>query len=92
MYSKRIVDQHATMRMAERNISQSDLDHVLATGEMIEYVPSNLPLPKELILGFIGARPLHVVIWNNDKFQTSIVHTVYEPDLVKWYPDYKTRR
>lgn len=80
------------MRMAERRVSPDEIFEILAKGVQIEYHPNFHPHPKEVFAGFSGVRPLHVVVWNIEATQTSVIYTVYEPTLDKWYPDFRTRR
>ncbi len=83
---------HAVRRMFERGVSEDDIRDVLAAGETIEDYPTDFPLPSRLILGWIGSRPLHLVVARNAATVESIIITVYEPGLDKWNPDYRTRR
>lgn len=92
LYSNRFFHSHAQMRMTERNVSPAEVFEVLANGIQIEYHPTFQPHPKEIFFGFLGVRPIHVVVWNITATQTSIIYTVYEPKLDKWYPDFRTRR
>jgi hypothetical protein len=92
MHTHIIIHSHARQRMFERSISQSEVDFVLQSGQVIELRLTNWPDSVELVLGWVGARPLHIVIDNITKTQTSVVRTVYEPNLVDWFPDFRTRR
>ena len=60
---------HAIQRMYERRISEEDVRHVLATGEVIKEYPEDTPYPSRLILGWCGDRPIHVVIADNTQAQ-----------------------
>ena len=53
---------HTIKRMAQRKISEQDIRHVLEMGKTIEEYPDGTPYPSRLILGFLGQRPLHVVV------------------------------
>ncbi|MEW5828635.1 MAG: DUF4258 domain-containing protein, partial [Chloroflexota bacterium] len=64
---------HAIQRMFERKITESDVRHVIETGEIIEDYPSDLPYPSRLILGWQGNRPIHIVIARNEEAQEIIV-------------------
>ena len=92
VYNRILFYSHATQRQFERYVTKQDISQVLHNGEIIETHPSNDPFPKELILGWAGSRPLHVVILNDPKTQTTYVKTVYENSLTLWELDYKTRR
>ncbi len=78
--------------MAERKITVEDVKNVLKTGETIASYPEDRPYPSRLILGWIGTRPLHVVVADNDEDNVQIVITVYEPDPTLWEDDFKRRR
>ncbi|AEN73076.1 hypothetical protein Rhom172_1147 [Rhodothermus marinus SG0.5JP17-172] len=84
--------RHALQRMAERKITVEDVKNVLKTGETIASYPEDRPYPSRLILGWIGTRPLHVVVADNDEDNVQIVITVYEPDPTLWEDDFKRRR
>lgn len=64
----------------------------METGETIETYPDDTPFPSRLTLGWIGARPLHVVAAVNAEAEETIVITVYEPDLSEWEPGFKRRK
>ena len=83
---------HAVQRMFQRAISESDVRAVLARGETIETYPEDEPYPTRLVLGWGGARPLHVVVADNVSMNETIVVTVYEPDLATWQPGFRRRR
>ena len=58
----------------------------------MEDYSDDTPYPSRLVLGWHGARPLHVVIADNVTAQEKIVVTVYEPDPGEWEPDFKRRK
>jgi hypothetical protein len=59
---------------------------------LIEDYPTDTPYPSRLILGWVGARPLHVVAADNAAAQETIIVTVYEPDPLLWHPGFRQRR
>jgi hypothetical protein len=61
-------------------------------GDTIEDYPDDTPYPSRLVLGWVGARPLHVVLADNAATREIIVITVYEPDRVRWDAAFKRRR
>jgi hypothetical protein len=75
--------------MYQRSISEPEVRHVIATGEIVEDYPDDTPYPSRLVLGWHGSRPLHVVIADNVDDQENIVITAYEPDPGEWEPDFK---
>jgi hypothetical protein len=83
---------HAIQRMFQRRISEQDVRHVLATGDIIEDYPDDVPYPSRLVLGWRGQRPLHVVVATNPATQDQIVITVYEPDPAKWEAGFRKRK
>jgi hypothetical protein len=84
--------RHALERMAVRNIRRTGVLEVLLSGESIEEYPDDRPFPAALFLGWIAARPVHVVAaFDADNNQVFVI-TVYEPDLEHFESDFKTRR
>jgi hypothetical protein len=81
---------HAIERMAQRNIGIEDVRAVLDGGELIEYYPDDYPYPSALVLGWVKNRPLHVVVANAPTAR--IIITIYEPDPIRWEPDFKRRK
>jgi hypothetical protein len=78
--------------MFEREISETDVIEVLTTGKIIEDYPTDQPYPSCLRLGFVKERPLHVVSAEATDDATTVIITVYEPDLIRWNPGFETRR
>lgn len=83
---------HAIKRMYQRSISEPEVRHVIATGEIVEDYPDDTPYPSRLLLGWHGRRPLHVVVADNTDDRENIVITVYEPDPAEWDADFKRRK
>jgi Domain of unknown function (DUF4258) len=92
VFSQVVFRVHAIQRMYQRNISEPEVRHVIATGETVEDYPDDTPYPSRLLLGWHGQRPLHVVVADNADDQENIVITVYEPDLTEWESDFKRRK
>jgi hypothetical protein len=44
------------------------------------------------MLGWVGSRPIHVVVADNTAQQETIVITAYEPDLIEWESGFEKRR
>jgi hypothetical protein len=82
---------HAIRRMFERGISSEDVRHVLETGSTIESYPEDSPYPSRLVLGFVGQRPLHVVVADDEKAGQAIVITAYEPESGSWDETFRKR-
>jgi hypothetical protein len=83
---------HALKRMARRNISEMDVQHVIETGVTIESYPDDRPYPSPLLFGWSGHRPIHVVVANNADERQTIVIAVYEPDTERWDPNFIRRK
>ena len=69
---------HAVVRMAECEICEEDIAHVISEGKEIEDYPEDKPYPSRLLLGWVDQRPIHVV--TAAAGHDMIVITVYEPD------------
>jgi hypothetical protein len=82
---------HAIQRMFQRRIGKDEVAQVIATGETIQAYPADKPFPSRLLLGWSGARPIHVVAADDDQAQETIVITVYEPDAAEWDAEFKRR-
>lgn len=93
MDCKKIVfSGHAVRRMFERRIIREDVILVVRQGEIIDEYPEDRPFPSHLTLGFINGQPLHVVIALDRETMTCYVITVYFPDKLVWYEDFRKRR
>ena len=81
---------HALERMFERGISPKECEAVLEEGKTIEEYPDDQPFPSEIRLGFVGSRPIHLVV----SFDRDTVHviTAYEPTLERWEKEYTVRK
>jgi len=81
---------HAVRRMAERDIREEDVAHVVSRGKVIENYPDDKPYPSCLLLGWLNGRPIHVVSATTE--HEIIIITVYEPDPARWQPDFEKRK
>lgn len=86
-----ITSLHALKRMLERSISDTDIEKVIANGEIIKEYADDKPYPSCLIFKMIGTIPVHVVMAKNELGEC-IVITVYVPDNDIWYEDFKTKK
>ena len=82
---------HAIERMFQRGISEPEIETIVLNGEVIEEYLDDKPYPSFLSFGYVGKRAIHVV-FAKDEQDDYIVITVYQPDLIRWKNDYKTRR
>ena len=71
-----IYQRHAVERMAQRELREEDVEHVLLTGETIAVYAHDTPYPSELLLGWRDTRPLHVVVATDTARQRKIIITV----------------
>jgi hypothetical protein len=53
-YTRLVCRVHAIQRKFQREISEENVRHVLATGEIIESYPDDSPYPSFLALGSAG--------------------------------------
>lgn len=89
---KLVFREHAIRRMFERRISVEDVNTALINGKTIENYPEDTPYPSCLLLGYSGARPLHLVVAENASDEEQIIITVYEPDPAQWEPTFTLRK
>ncbi len=90
---KVLFSAHAVRQMvkAERMITTSDVQRVIAEGEIIEDYPEDERGHSCLILGYReGRRPVHIVCSPKDDYLAII--TAYVPDNELWSSDFKERR
>ena len=83
---------HAIQRMFQRRVSEEVVKQVVVAGETIEMYPDDKPFPSRLMLGWIGSRPVHVVVADNAVAQEAIIITVYQPDPEEWEAGFKRRK
>jgi hypothetical protein len=86
-----IFPPYVLKRMIERNIPVEAVRGVLENGEVIEEYPADAP-PRYLMLGWNGARPIHVVAEDDPVTGETTAVTVYEPDIKLWKEDFTKRR
>jgi hypothetical protein len=83
---------HAINQMLKRSVSVADVHQILATGRVIEAHPHDVPYPTRVLLGWIGPRPLHIVVHDDIVGHQIIIRTAYEPDPVRWNASFDRRR
>lgn len=83
---------HTVQRMFERGVSTDDVRQVIQTGKVIEDYPEDKPLPSCLILGYVGRKPLRVVLAVDRGEDRAIVITIYEPDPNLWEAGFERRK
>lgn len=83
--------QHALRRLQQRKILQSEVKECIANGEIIEEYITDKPFASCLVFGItLNNRCLHVVCSVDGELLYII--TAYEPDVIKFEGDLKTRR
>lgn len=83
---------HAIERMAQRGITTVEVAAVIRTGTVVSRETHAVPHPKRVLLGWSSARPLHVVVADNQNENVTIVITVYEPNPQHWLPGFTRQR
>ncbi|MBO9362919.1 MAG: DUF4258 domain-containing protein [Thermoflexus sp.] len=68
-----------------------EVESELKTGETIATYPDDEPYPSRLILGWVGGRPLHVVVADDPVRNVLIVITGCEPDSPLWDSHFQRR-
>ena len=83
---------HAVKRMLEKDITTREVEQTILYGEVIQEYKDDKPFPSRLILNFINNRPIHIVAAQNKETKECIVVTCYEPDVIIWTSDFKTKK
>ena len=82
---------HAHRQMDMRGITVGEVFEALEAPELVEDYPDDPRGHSCLLLGRTkSGRPLHMICAPSD--EGLIIITVYEPSLIEWEPDFKTRR
>jgi Domain of unknown function (DUF4258) len=90
--SRIVFSGHAVRRMFQWGLGKDDIVGVVNAGECIAEYPDDRPYPSSLILGFLGARSVHVVVARDPEGEACYVVTAYVPDSSLWSDDFRTRR
>ena len=69
-----------------------DVRHALGNGEELEAYPEDHPYPSRVVLGWLGSRPLHIVVAQNPPDDEIIIITIYEPNPFLWDASFRRRR
>lgn len=83
---------HAIHRMFQRGLNERDILYVIKTGVPVADYPEDEPYPSQLVLGFIGKKPVHAVVGINEENDICYVVTAYVPNESLWSEDYRTRK
>ena len=84
--------KHVLQKLAERAIPQQAVRDVLLQGEQIREYADDKPFPSALFLGYVAAKPLHVVAACDETNSQAFVITAYEPSLDIFEADYRAKR
>ncbi|MBR0027837.1 MAG: DUF4258 domain-containing protein [Clostridia bacterium] len=83
--------EHSDEKMLEREIRKQEVRECIINGEVIEEYDDDTPFPSCLVFGkTINGRNLHACC----SYCNGAIYiiTAYEPNLLKWNDDFKTRR
>ncbi len=90
--SELLFSDHAISQMFRRDIKVSDIHFLIEHGEIINEYPNDKPYPSYLLMAYIDQRPLHLVLAKEYHDEKCIVITAYQPDLLIWESDFKTKK
>ena len=82
---------HVSKKLLQRSISAFEVETSISNGDIIENYPDDYPYPSCLLMGkTVDDRVLHIVcaIYDNKLW----IITAYEPNLIEWEADYRTRK
>jgi hypothetical protein len=79
-----VFSRHAMARMFERSLRPTQVKAVIGDGQVIADYPSDKPYPSQLLLAHVDGRPIHVVVAKDERTNTCIVITAYEPEPDLW--------
>lgn len=83
---------HATKRMFQRDITETDVIGILFNGDIIERYEDDFPFPSVLLNGrSLNGRPLHAVVGVDIIEKRVYIITVYEPEVQKWTDNFSRR-
>jgi hypothetical protein len=84
--------RHARKRILERGIRIDEIHGATHAPTVVEEYPDDEPYPSRLVLGWVGGRPLHIVLAGPTVAGDTILVTLYEPALEWWEPGFVRRR
>lgn len=80
-----------TEKLRFRRIKAADVEEAVKSGNIIEDYPNDPRGASCLILGQVGARPLHILFARLEAEEILVV-TAYEPNPEEWAEDWQTRK
>ncbi len=84
--------KHIHKRLAEREISQTEVISALIRAELVEEYPEDMPYPSALFLGWVEGKAIHIVASFDEETSRVFLITTYYPDEVHFENDRKTRK
>ncbi len=79
-------------KLLERDINRIEVKEVILEGEVVESYEEDKPFPSALFFKLVNNRPLHVVAAFDEMRNKAYIITSYEPDLIIFENDYRTRK
>ena len=73
-------------------VSRTEANDVSSTVTVVPLSSVTGRAAEHLVVGFLGDRPIHIVVAFDDPTKTCHIVTVYEPDPGQWSDDFRTRR
>ncbi|CAA6802550.1 MAG: Unknown protein [uncultured Sulfurovum sp.] len=83
--------RHALERMLQRGIGRSEVKKALIFGEIIESYETDVPFESALFFHNVE-KTLHVVASLDELNKMVYIITAYEPDILHFEDDLKTRK
>ncbi len=87
-----LFSDHAITQMFKRSVSVDHVKWVIENGELIISYLNDKPYPSYLVLGYIGTRPIHILVGRDEEVKKCIIITAYEPDPNIWETGFKSKR
>lgn len=88
-----VLTEHVFDKVRSIDMTLAEFNALLmAHGVIIEETVLGAGHVKELVLYVEWIRPLHVVVHIDETHGEERIVTVYEPDVVRWTPDFTRRR
>jgi hypothetical protein len=88
-----VLTEHVFDKVRSIDMTLAEFNELLTNdGVIIEETVIAEGQVKELVLYVDWQRPLHVVVHVDQVRQEERIVTVYEPDRVRWTPDFTRRR
>jgi hypothetical protein len=78
------VTNHADEEAEDDKLLLEDIKAASLKGEVLEEYTTDTPFPSCLVLGWIGADPVHAVWAYSEDTRWAVLVTVYRPDPARW--------